>query len=135
MKYKLLAVSILVCATCIAGDQEAYLCITDKVTGFAHNEATGGWDRSSFLPGERFLVSAIDGERYRIERLDDELPWVADCRLRDDIGDDSFTCESGASTVHFNRKTRLFTAVRHFGYWTGSTDSLSMSLGSCAPTT
>lgn len=77
------------------------------------------------------MLTAVDTDLYIIEKLDEIQTWSADCRQRQDLDEDSFTCESGTNTVHFNRKAQRFTAFRYFGYWGGSNDSMSMSIGSC----
>lgn len=128
------ALSFLYCATVFASDESGFLCITDKVTGFHRDEATGGWQQTSFLPGERFLITAVDENRYRIAVEDDIRTWSADCRARTELGEGSFTCESGTDTVHFNKRELKFTAFRYFGYWSGSNDSVSMSIGNCVAT-
>lgn len=124
---------LLCCVPTIAAEPERFLCITDHVTGFSHNEESRDWERSSFLPGERFLITATEPDHYRIEKLDEFRAWSADCRPRSDVDDDSFTCEDGTNAVHFNRAAGRFTAFRYFGFWTGSTDSMSISIGSCRP--
>jgi hypothetical protein len=131
MMHRVMAALMLCCATAVGGEADNYLCITDRVTGFSHDPATDSWDRSSFLPGARYQITATSPDHYSLEKLDKILPWSADCRRRDDLDDDSFTCESGTNTVHFNRRELRFTAFRYFGYWGGSTDSLSISIGSC----
>lgn len=129
----LCAMAVLCCATSVAADGEDFLCITDKATGFNHDSTTDSWDRSSFLPGERFRIVALDSDQYRIERIDETRPWTAECTRRSDLDADSFTCADGTTTVHFNRESGRFTAFRYFGYWRGSTDSISLSIGSCWP--
>ena len=131
MHRNFLAFSLLCSATVFATDESGFLCITDQVTGFHRDETTGNWQKTSFLPGEKFLITAVDGNRYRIEVEDDIRTWSADCRARTKLDEDSFTCESGTETVHFNKKERKFTAFRYYGYWSGSNDSVSMSIGSC----
>ncbi len=132
MIQRAMAISILCAASSLAGEMNNYLCITDKVTGFSHDPATDSWDRSSFLPGERFMLTAAGKDRYFIEKLDEIRKWSADCRHRTELDEDSFTCESGTNTVHFHRKEQRFTAFRYFGFWGGSNDSMSISIGSCA---
>lgn len=130
---RIIAVSILCCVTSFAAEGESFLCITDKVTGFDYDKDTGSWERASFLPGERFLITSLEGDRYVVEKVDETRPWSAECRRRDDVPGDSYSCENGTNSIHFNRKERRFTAFRYFGYWTGSGDSLSIAIGSCAP--
>jgi hypothetical protein len=131
MKPEFLALTLLCCVTSVAGQDESFVCITDKVTGFNYNDSTGGWDTSAFLPGERFRISALGIDSYKIEKLDEFQDWTAACQRRNDLDEDSFTCETGTNAVHFNRKELRFTAFRYFGFWNGSKDSMSISIGSC----
>jgi len=119
------------CATSVSDEPGNYLCIADNVTGFSLDPATGSWNRASFLPGERFQITETSQGGYSLEKLDEILPWSADCRHRDDLDSDSYTCETGTNTVHFNRRELRFAAFRYYGYWTGSNDSMSISIGSC----
>lgn len=117
-----------------AQSNDNYLCIVDQVTGFHHDVKDDNWQHTSFLPGERFLVSSIGADTYKIEKLDEYGAWAAGCRNRLDQTEDSFSCETSTNAVHFNRKELRFTAFRYFGFWNGSRDSLSMAIGQCAPT-
>jgi hypothetical protein len=131
MKTRILALTLLGCAASMAAEHEGFICITDKVNGFNHNPVTDDWEHATFLPGERFQLRATSPDSYQIEKLDELRPWTASCRQRDDLGEDTFSCEFETNAVHFSRKELRFTAFRYFGFWSGSKDSVSVSIGSC----
>ena len=110
-----------------------YECVTDLVSGFHYDEERYAWEHATFLPGERFLIYERREDTYQVERMDNNSTWSATCTPRTDQTADSFSCMSGADQFHFNRKEMRFTAFRYFGYWNGSTDSLSISIGKCFP--
>jgi hypothetical protein len=131
MTKRLLPLALLFSISTLANENISYLCITDQVTGFHHDGEKDNWQETSFLPGERFLITENGADKYKIEKLDEYGSWVAGCRRRTDQSDDSFTCETRTNAVHFNRTELRFTTFRYFGYWNGSNDSLSMSIGTC----
>ena len=114
-----------------ASAQADYLCITEQVTGFSHDVDRDAWVQVNFLPGERFTISARGPGAYQIKKQGEHNIWSAKCTLRDDQSDDSFSCRSGTNELHFNRKTLRFTSMRYFGYWNGSSDSISVAIGRC----
>jgi hypothetical protein len=122
------------CAAIPALENERFICVADSVTGFNFDDVTDEWDSAAFLPGERFLISGTGADSYKLEKLDDFRSWTASCRLRDDLDEHSYSCESGTNAVHFNRKELRFAAFRYFGYWSGSNDSVSISIGGCNAT-
>ena len=111
----------------------SYLCVTDLVSGLRHDENLDNWKHASFLPGERFIINEQRNGVYEVSRLGDEKTWSAICAARADLTDDSFICTSGTDQFNFNRQLLRFTSFRFFGYWNGSTDSLSISIGQCFP--
>lgn len=131
MKNAVLGLMILTLLSANAVADTHYLCITDLVSGFHYDEQRNSWNQTTFLPGERFMLREIGDGVFKIEKLDQVRGWTAICDARTDLSDDSFTCASGANQFHFNRKLLQFTSFRYFGYWNGSMDSLSMSLGKC----
>lgn len=134
MSKKILLLATLVFFSTSAIADNSYLCIADLVTGFHHDESHDTWEQSAFLPGERFVLNEERENFYRIERSGDTGSWAAICNSRTDLSEDSITCESGTNQFHFNRKLLRFTSFRYFGYWNGSSDSLSISIGKCFPT-
>ena len=131
-KILLMAASLIGLATAAHGETN-YECIVDLVTGFHHDANTDAWNEASFLPGERFAITAIEGGVYKAERIDEHRRWSALCEQRSDQTEDSFSCRKGTNELHFNRKELRFTAFRYFGFWNGSNDSLSIAIGRCAP--
>ena len=111
--------------------QTNYECIVDRVTGFHEDSATGDWNQTTFLPGERFSIVEIREDVYQADRIDDSRPWSAICLQRSGQSTDSFTCRQGTNEIHFNRKELRFISFRYFGYWNGSSDSVSMAIGKC----
>ncbi|MDH3513204.1 MAG: hypothetical protein OER85_20400 [Gammaproteobacteria bacterium] len=110
-----------------------FLCITDLVSGFHYDEERATWQQATFLPGERFEINERREGVYELKKLDTEKGWSAQCTARTDLSEDSFSCSSGTNQFHFNKKLLRFTSLRFFGYWNGSNDSLSMSMGQCFP--
>lgn len=109
----------------------SYTCITDKVTGFSQDTEMDDWEFTRFLPGERFLLSHGADDTYELQKLGEQTPWSAICTARHDQTEDSFSCTSRTNEFHFNRKAMRFTSFRYFGYWNGSSDSLSIAIGKC----
>ncbi len=109
----------------------SYLCITDLVSGLHHDENIDNWKHANFLPGEKFTIKEQREGVYEVKKLGDESKWSAICTARADLTDDSFICTSGTDQFNFNRQLLRFTSIRYFGYWNGSTDSLSISMGQC----
>ncbi len=132
MNKKILMAAFLALVTAVVHAQSGYLCIVDDVTGFHFDSDRGAWKQASFLPGERFEVTEFSAGVFRVQRLDDTSAWAAVCTRRADQSEDSFSCEAGTDQFHFNRKELRFTSFRYFGYWNGSYDSLSISIGRCA---
>lgn len=128
-KFLILAITTVLSANTAVAD--SYLCITDLVSGFHYDEERASWQQSTFLPGERFEIEERRQDVYVVKKLDAERGWTAQCLARTDLSEDSFSCTSGGNQFHFNRKLLQFTSLRVFGYWNGSHDSLSMSLGKC----
>ena len=108
-----------------------YTCITDMVTGFHHDNNREEWKHATFLAGERFTIEEFQKDILQAKRLGDVSPWSAICTSRKDQTEDSFSCQDKTTEFHFNRKELRFTAFRYFGYWNGSRDSLSISIGTC----
>jgi hypothetical protein len=133
MNKKVLALTFFafVCSNAVA--ESDYVCITDFVSGFHYDSDRNNWKHATFLPGERFMIHERSEDAYRVERIDDHSSWSAICTARTDQTEDSFSCTSGTNQFHFNRKQLRFTAFRYFGYWNGSTDSISISIGKCFP--
>ncbi len=133
MNQKMLALTVFsLLSTDVLADDN-YLCITDLVSGLHHDENFDNWKHASFLPGERFTINEQPSGVYEVKKLGDEKTWSAICTARADLTDDSFVCTSGTDQFNFNRQLLRFTAFRFFGYWNGSTDSLSVSIGQCFP--
>jgi hypothetical protein len=124
-----LACSMLLSTNVIA--ENNYLCITDEVTGFNHDAGMDAWKHTSFVAGQRYRITEIQPNLYQAQKVDEQSPWSAACTPRRDQTDDSFSCENRTTELHFNRKELRFTLFRYFGYWNGSRDSLSMSIGKC----
>ena len=116
-----------------ASADDSYLCITDLVSGFHYSEDHAAWEHAKFLSGEKFVIRKRRADSYQVERVGNNSKWSAKCTHRTDQSNDSFSCVSGTDQFHFNRKELRFTAFRYFGYWNGSTDSLSISIGKCFP--
>jgi hypothetical protein len=110
-----------------------FVCIADLVSGFHHNAERDTWEQATFLPGERFLISEIRQDVYKVATTGERNAWSTICTSRTDQTSDSFSCESGTNELHFNRSELRFTAFRYFGYWNGSKDSLSITVGKCFP--
>lgn len=133
MNKKLLALTIFTLFSNNALASASYLCITDLVSGFYYDEGLAEWQQTTFLPGEKFMVTERRQNVFDVRKLDTERSWSAKCTVRADLTEDSFSCTSGTNQFHFNRKLLRFTSFRLFGYWNGSNDSLSMSVGECFP--
>lgn len=133
MRIKTLPWILLTILTNSAAAESNYVCIVDLVSGFHHDMATESWQHATFLPGERFTVSEFSDGTYAVKKMDVQKPWSANCTPRQDQTEDSLSCRSKTNEFHFNRKELRFTAFRYFGYWNGSKDSLSISIGKCYP--
>ena len=133
MNKKMLSLTILILYFSSASADVNYECVTDLVSGFHYNSEHYEWENANFLPGERFVITEHGKDSYHVERLGQDITWSATCTPRTDQTEDSFSCMEGADQFHFNRKELRFTAFRYFGYWNGSTDSLSISIGKCFP--
>ena len=131
---KAFPLAILIFYSTSAVAENNYLCITDLVTGFHHDFDQESWQHATFLAGERFTVNEFQENIFQAVRVDDINPWSAICTSRKDQTTDSFSCQSKTTEFHFNRKELRFTAFRYFGYWNGSRDSLSISIGTCFQT-
>lgn len=123
--------SILCCLPAVANVN--FECVTDLASGFHYDSELYEWENVNFLAGERFVITEHGKDSYRVNRLGQDTKWSATCTPRTDQTEDSFSCMGGADQFHFNRKEMRFTAFRYFGYWNGSTDSLSISIGRCFP--
>jgi hypothetical protein len=91
---RIFLLALLLSISTLASEADRYLCITDQVTGFHHDGENGNWQETSFLPGERFLITATGDDKFKIEKLDEFGSWLAGCRRRTDQTDDSYTCET-----------------------------------------
>ena len=131
MKIRTFPLAMLMIFSSTAIAENNYLCITDLVSGFNHAADRDTWEQTTFLPGQRFSITEIQPDTYQAEKVDKQNPWSAICLPRRDQTDDSFSCESRTTELHFNRKELRFTLFRYFGYWNGSRDSLSISIGTC----
>ena len=133
MNKKMLALTIFTVFSTDAIADTSFLCVTDLVSGFYYDSNRNTWQHATFLPGERFLINERRQDVYEVQRMDDQDSWSAICTTSTDQTDDSFSCTNGTNQFHFNREQLRFTAFRYFGYWNGSTDSLSISIGKCFP--
>jgi len=131
MTTKIIPLATLILLSSGATAENNYLCVTDQVSGFNHDFERGGWQQVTFLPGQRIAINEVRSNVYKAENIDDYNPWSAFCVPRKDQTDDSFSCENKTTEIHFNRKELRFTAFRYFGYWNGSSDSLSIAIGTC----
>ncbi len=133
MNKKMLALTVFTLLSTDVLADAGYLCITDLVSGLHHDENLDNWKHASFLPGERFTINEQSSGIYEVKKLGDGSTWSAICTARVDLTNDSFVCTSGTDQFNFNRQLLRFTSFRFFGYWNGSTDSLSVSMGQCFP--
>ena len=133
MNKKTLSLTILILSFSSAAADVNYECVTDVVSGVHYNKNFNEWENATYLPGERFVISKRGENAYHVKRLGLNISWSATCTPRPDQTEDSFSCMDGAEQFHFNRKEMRFTAFRYFGYWNGSNDSLSISIGRCIP--
>ncbi len=133
MNKKMLALTICVLFSTNVLANASYLCITDLASGLHHDENREIWEHANFLPGQRFAINERRNGVYEVKQLGGERPWSAICIARTDLTGDSFICTSGTGQFNFNRQLLRFTSFRFFGYWNGSTDSLSISIGQCFP--
>ena len=131
MNKKMLALITLVFCFSSAFADANYECVTDLVSGIHYNEKFNEWENATYLPGERFVITKRGENSYHVKRLGLNISWSATCTRQTDQTDDSFSCMDGAEQFHFNRKELRFTAIRYFGYWNGSNDSVSISIGRC----
>lgn len=131
MNKKMLSLIVLILYFSNASADVNYECVTDVVSGIHYNEKFHEWENATYLPGERFVVTERSENSYHVKRLGLNISWSSTCTPRTDQTDDSFSCMDGAEQFHFNRKELRFTAFRYFGYWNGSKDSLSVSIGRC----
>ncbi|MGI9247910.1 MAG: hypothetical protein ACR2QI_02770 [Woeseiaceae bacterium] len=133
MKKRMLSLTIFTLFSISVYADVSYVCVTDFESGFHYDKDRSAWKNATFLPGERFVINEQREDIYKVEKIGDDSAWSAMCTRRTDKSDDSFSCMSEANQFHFNRKEMRFTAFRYFGYWNGSTDSLSISIGQCFP--
>ncbi len=133
MNRKMLSLMTLVLCFSSASADVNYECVADVVSGIHYNKNFNEWENATYLPGERFVITGPGENAYQVERLGLNTSWTAKCTPRTDQTEDSFSCMEGAEQFHFNRKELRFTAFRYFGYWNGSNDSLSISIGRCFP--
>ena len=131
MNKKMLALITLVFCFSSAFADANYECVTDLVSGIHYNEKFNEWENATYLPGERFVITKRGENSYHVKRLGLNISWSATCTRQTDQTDDSFSCMDGAEQFHFNRQELRFTAIRSFGYWNGSNDSVSISIGRC----
>ncbi len=131
MNKKMLALITLVFCFSSAFADANYECVTDLVSGIHYNEKLNEWENATYLPGERFVITKRGENSYHVRRLGLNISWSATCTRQTDQTEDSFSCMDGAEQFHFNRKELRFTAIRYFGYWNGSNDSVSISIGRC----
>jgi len=133
MNKKLLALIVVTVFSTNALADASYQCIADLVSGLHHDENRDRWAQANFLPGERFAINEQRKDVYEVKSFSSGGDWSVICLARTELGNDSFSCTSGTNQFHFNRKLLRFTSFRYFGYWNGSTDSLSISIGQCFP--
>jgi len=133
MNKKLLALTVATLFSTNSLADASFQCIVDLVSGLHHDEIRDRWEHANFLLGERFTITEQRKDVYEVKDLGGGGKRSVICTARDDLGDDSFSCMSGTNQFHFNRKLLRFTSIRYFGYWNGSTDSLSVSIGQCFP--
>jgi hypothetical protein len=131
MKNSVLSLPIIILFSTSAIAENNYLCITEDVTGFNHQSERDTWEHATFVAGQRYRITEVQADIYQAVRVDEQNPWSAACTPRRDQTDDSFSCENRTTELHFNRKELRFTLIRYFGYWNGSRDSLSLSIGKC----
>jgi hypothetical protein len=131
MNKKFLALTIVTLFSTNALADASFQCIADLVSGLHHDEIRDRWEQANFLLGERFTINEQRKDVYEVKNFGGGGNWSVICTARADLGDDSFSCTSGTNQFHFNRKLLRFTSIRYFGYWNGSTDSLSVSIGQC----
>ena len=133
MNWKMLALTIFTLFSTNALANASYVCITDLVSGLHYDENGDNWEHANFLPGERFSINERRKDVYEVKKLGDGRTWSAICVAHADLTDDSFICTSGTNQFNFNRELLRFTSIRFYGYWNGSTDGLSISIGRCFP--
>ncbi len=133
MNMKTLSLIILIVCFSSASADVNYECVTDVVSGVHYNKKFNEWENATYLPGEKFVINKRGDNSYHVKRLGLNISWTAACTPRTDQTEDSFSCMDGTEQFHFNRKELRFTAFRYFGYWNGSNDSLSISIGRCFP--
>ncbi len=74
-KAVVLATALLLASNAVADSN--FLCITDQVSGFFHDTNKDTWEQVNFLPGERFTISKLTQNSYRLRKSGDKNTWTA----------------------------------------------------------
>jgi hypothetical protein len=95
--------------------QDAYLCVTDKSTGFSKNKSTGEWVETSFLATDKFVItrSSETGRVWEVTETGSATPYLYCDHEIDSDGD--LRCD-GLGVFRFNNKNMRFLRTYDMGY-------------------
>ena len=131
--------TLLITFSHIAYTQDAYVCITDKSSGFKFDTTTKKWDAATFR---------IDEEKFIIKREKNNLkyPWkvspvgqpypISTCEK--DFTDAGYLFCTGFEDFRFNKKNLRFMSAYLLGYIDGAgqdegKNTPAIKIGKCSP--
>ncbi len=119
-------------------DEERYICVADKATGFKYSPKTKSWEQANFkVDKEKFIITSPKNKKtgFEIRTLGSRVSFCSSDPLLNEIGLDyiPFNCFTGQ--FKFNKKTGRFLRTYSPGYIGGDDDDDTpyIAIGKCSP--
>lgn len=121
---------------------EQYLCVPEKITGFAYHPKTKEWDYAKFRPDFKYVIAPAKGNfTFSLAKVGEQHP-TGGCK--DGFNDAGFLfCEIPDGDFKFNKKNGRYLMVFDMGYylvgagnWAEKDEdsgSPAIQIGKCSP--
>ena len=112
----LITTSLIILMSPVAHAEDSYLCVTEKVTGFVYDRASGNWSSTNFNDERQYIVSRsrAQGVAWQVAQVGEVIPSTL-CRS-DFTHSGNLSCE-GPHQFKMNKANRRFLHAYLMGYW------------------
>ena len=112
----LITTILLILISPVTHAEDSYLCLTEKVTGFVYDKASGDWVSTEFNTERQYIVSRsqAEGAAWQVTQVGEVIPSSL-CRS-DFTRAGNLSCE-GTHKFKMNKANRRFIHAYLMGYW------------------
>jgi len=127
----------------LVASAEQYLCVPDKMTGFAYDEKTKAWITTQFRTDFKYIIASAKNGRdaFTLTKIGEKEP---EGYCKDGFNDPGYLhCENLGGYFKFNRANGRYLAVFTLAYYNvgvgllsqsdSGSDTPAMQIGKCSP--